>query len=86
MGPLLAHPNQNYQPCLEKEKEAAARRRAPPLLPRLDFELGANSPRLLVGQSTYFMAARTSLLNELVLPTIKKVVAPLEVGPTFAFN
>eukprot|EP01083_Nonionella_stella_P051883 137791_1 len=29
--------NQIYQPCLEKEKEAAARRRAPPLLPRLDF-------------------------------------------------
>jgi hypothetical protein len=35
--------------------------------------LSANSPRPLVGQPTYFMVARTSLLSELVLPIIKKV-------------
>jgi hypothetical protein len=31
------------------------------------------------------MVARTRLLRELVLATIKKVMAPLEVGPEFAF-
>jgi hypothetical protein len=30
------------------------------------------------------MVARTSLSNELVLAIIKKVMAPLEVGPEFA--
>jgi hypothetical protein len=34
---------------------------------------------------TFFMVARTSLLSELVLATLKKVVAPLEVG-TLALN
>ncbi len=49
-------------------------------------KLRANSPRLLVGQPTYFMVARTSLSSELVLPVIKKFMAPLEVGPEFALN
>jgi hypothetical protein len=38
------------------------------------------------GLTNLFMLARTSLLSELVLATIKKVVAPLEVGQTFGFN
>jgi hypothetical protein len=33
-----------------------------------------------------FMLARTSLLSELILASIKKVVAPLEVGQSFGFN
>ncbi len=45
-----------------------------------------NSLRLLVGLSTYFMVASTSLLIELVLPIIKYAVAPLEVGSEFALN
>jgi hypothetical protein len=40
----------------------------------------------LVGQPTYFMVARISLLSELVLPIIKKFMAPLEVGPEIALN
>jgi hypothetical protein len=32
------------------------------------------------------MAARTGLLNELVLPIIKYATVPLEVGPEFALN
>jgi hypothetical protein len=35
-------------------------------------------------QTNLFMVARTSLSSELVLATIKKVMAPLEVGPEFA--
>ncbi len=38
------------------------------------------------GLTNLFMLARTSLLSELVLATIKKVVTPLEVGQTFGFN
>jgi hypothetical protein len=34
----------------------------------------------------FFMVARTSSLNKLVLASIKKVMAPLEVGQTFALN
>jgi hypothetical protein len=32
------------------------------------------------------MVVRTSLSSELVVATIQKVIAPLEVGPEFAFN
>jgi hypothetical protein len=32
------------------------------------------------------MVARTNLSSELVLPIIKKFIAPLEVGPEFALN
>ena len=52
-------------------------------------KLGANSPRLLVAgglTSVFFMVARTSSVLEPVLPIIKYVVAPLEVGPEFAPN
>ena len=38
------------------------------------------------GLTNYFMVARTSSMIELVLPIIKYVVSPLEVGPEFAFN
>ncbi len=38
------------------------------------------------GLTNLFMLARTSLLSELVLATIKKVMAPLEVGQTFGIN
>jgi hypothetical protein len=34
----------------------------------------------------YFVVARTSSVLEQVLPIIKYVVAPLEVGPEFAPN
>ncbi len=47
-------------------------------------QIKTNSPRLLVGSTNLFMVARTSLSSELVLATIKKVMAPLEVGPEFA--
>jgi hypothetical protein len=38
------------------------------------------------GLTNLSMLARTSLLSELVLATIKKIVAPLEVGQLFGFN
>jgi hypothetical protein len=44
------------------------------------LQIKATSLRLLVGQPTYFMVARTSLSSELVLATIKEVMAPLEAG------
>jgi hypothetical protein len=34
----------------------------------------------------FFLVARTSLWSELVLASKKYVMAPLEVGPEFAFN
>ncbi len=34
--------------------------------------------------NTYFLAASTSLMSELVHATIQFIVAPLEVGPEFA--
>ncbi len=49
-------------------------------------KLGTNSPRLLVCWPTFFMVARTSLMSELVLATIKNVIASLDVGPEFAPN
>jgi hypothetical protein len=38
------------------------------------------------GLTNFFMLARTSLLSEVVLATIKKVVASLDIGQTFGFN
>ncbi len=49
-------------------------------------KLGTNLPRPLVHKPTNFMVARTSLMSELVLATIKIGMAPLEVGPEFAAN
>ncbi len=49
-------------------------------------KLGANPQRLLVGSTNLFMVARTSLSSELVLATIKKVMAPLEVDLESAPN
>jgi hypothetical protein len=39
-----------------------------------------------MGSPVYFMVALTSLWSELVNAIIKKVMAPLEVDPEFAFN
>ncbi len=49
-------------------------------------QLGANSPQPLVHKPSNFMVARTSLMSELVLATIKFGMAPLEVGPEFVDN
>ncbi len=38
------------------------------------------------GLTTYFMVALASPVIELVNATIKYAVAPLEIGPEFAFN
>ncbi len=39
-----------------------------------------------MGLPAIFMVARTSLMSILVLQIIKFALAPLEVGPEFAFN
>jgi hypothetical protein len=46
--------------------------------------MGANLLRPLMHKPTNFMGARTSLISELVLATIKFGMASLEVGPEFA--
>jgi hypothetical protein len=49
-------------------------------------KLKSNLTWLLVGQPTFFIVAWTSLSSELVHATIKIVMAPYLVGPTFGFN
>ncbi len=48
--------------------------------------MGASSLQPLMHNPTNFMVARTSLISELVLATIKFGMASLEVGPEFAAN
>jgi hypothetical protein len=49
-------------------------------------QIEAKSHVTAAGLTNLFMVALTSLSIELVNATIKKVMAPLEVGPTFGFN
>ncbi len=49
-------------------------------------KLKPNLTWLLVGQPTFFIVVWTSLSSELVHATIKIVMAPYLVGPTFGFN
>jgi hypothetical protein len=54
---------------------------------RLQFtypKTGANLLQPLMHKPTNFIVARTSLMSELVLATIKFGMASLEVGPEFA--
>ncbi len=50
------------------------------------LQIEAKSHMTAAGLTNLFMVALTSLSSELVNATIKKVMAPLEVGPTFGFN
>ncbi len=50
------------------------------------LQIEAKSHVTAAGLTNLFMVAVTSLSSELVNAIIKKVMAPLEVGPTFGFN
>ncbi len=50
------------------------------------LQIEAKSHVTVAWLTNLFMVALTSSSSELVNATIKKVMAPLEVGPTFGFN